>query len=160
MGTGGNINRLSRIDGGSGIDTLQLQNAANLDLTAIKNAGGATPDGHSRIESIEIIDMATDAAANTLNLNLTDLLDMSGMNVFNTLKGWSNVGASTAFADTLSRHQLIIKGGVNDQVQVENWALSWTSAGQVSDGTNIYSVYNHNNTYAQLIVSPSLTIIG
>jgi len=74
--TGGN---LARVDGGSGIDTLRLLDPAGvvLDLTLVANQGGATPDGYSRIESIERIDLVAGSSNNTLILNVRDVLDMS-----------------------------------------------------------------------------------
>ena len=91
FGAGGNTHRLSRVLGGAGTDTLQVaQGGGNLDLGAIKNVGAGGPDGSSRIEGIEVIDLAADSAANTLTLNASDVVDMASMNTFNNANGWAD----------------------------------------------------------------------
>lgn len=52
--------------------------------------------------------------------------------------------------------QRIITGDASDRVQVENWT-DWQNAGQVSDGTLTYLIYNHESAYAQLLISINLT---
>jgi len=157
MGEGGNTIQLSRVDGGSGIDTLRLTGGASLDLTAIKNVGAGGPDGLSRIESIEKIDMATDAGAQTLRLSLQDVLDMTGMNLFNTSNGWANT-TNTPLGASVGRHQLVINGGAEDGVELQNMSAWGSSAGQVSNNGLIYDVYNHNTALAQLLVQSGVRI--
>ncbi len=75
--------KYARIDGGGDIDTIKLDGSGIIfDLTTIANQGASSPDGSSRIESIEKIDI-TGSGDNTLKLSLNDVFDMSGMNVFN-----------------------------------------------------------------------------
>jgi Ca2+-binding RTX toxin-like protein len=62
------VGNRARVDGGGGIDVLQLEGAdLTLDLTKISDR---------RIQDIEVIDI-TGSGDNTLRLNLDDLLDAS-----------------------------------------------------------------------------------
>ena len=102
--TGGQI---ARVLGGSGIDTLRRAGGAGLNLTTIANVGGGGPGSLSRVESIEKIDLSTDTAANALTLATRDIVDMSGMNVFNN--GTVTLTAGSLGA-AVARHQVWVDG--------------------------------------------------
>ena len=138
------------VDGGNGLDTLRLSQGANLDLTAIPDAGTEAAGIQNRINSIEVIDLFTDGMANTLTLSDADILHMASMNSFNTSNGWSNSGAGTALSTITSYHQLLVKGGVNDQVILHGF-LPY-SGQTVSYGDNSYRVYSGYGSAAQLLV--------
>ena len=144
MGTGGNVNRLARIDGGSGLDILRLDGGAELDLTQIANQGAGTPGSSSRIESIEIIDLVSDTASNRLVLTANDVVDMAGMNLFNLRTGWVGLGES------VSRHQLVVTGAANDTVEINE--QDWVNAGVVTHDGASYTTWNSVGSAAQLIV--------
>jgi hypothetical protein len=146
-----NSSSIMRIDGGTGVDTLQLSGGASLDLT------GATT--LSRVQSIEKFDLATDASANSLTLHLNEVLELSGMNLINAASkaglGWT--GGTYTFGATESRHQMIVDGGSNDNV--------FTTGGFTDSGLtaiingHTYEVYNQGS-YAQLLIETAMNRAG
>jgi hypothetical protein len=104
MGSGGNLDRLATIDGGSGLDTIKLSGAGiTFDLTTIKNTA-MTPDVGGRLKGIEFIDI-TGSGNNTLKLTTKDVLDIN--NTFDlVLTAWKG------------RHELFIKGNAGDTVDL------------------------------------------
>jgi Ca2+-binding RTX toxin-like protein len=164
LGTGDNIGQLARVDGGGGYDTLVLNGTGmNLDLSSIANQGGSDPENTSRVESIEIIKLSSSSSEiNTLTLSLNDVLDMSGMNLFNNYSGLNdgtyNLAAGGADgANPEARHQLLIDGFAGSTVNSSGWGAS---AGTVIDSTSgiTYNVYNQG-LYAQLLINSNLTVL-
>jgi hypothetical protein len=149
------------VNGGVGFDTLRLSGGANLDLTAISNVGAMGLEENSRIESIERIDMATDAAANTTTIRLNDVIDMSGMNLFNSGTPGLSLVSGTNLASLVQKHQVMITGGANDAVNL-NLASDWSSSGTVvSYNNHNYVVYNAtNNVAAQLLIDQLIVNAG
>jgi hypothetical protein len=143
------------------MDTLQLTGGANLDLTQVSNVGAGGVGGLSRIASIERIDLSTDTSANTLTLALKDVIDMSGMNLFNTSNGWTN-SSGTPLGAAVARHQLMVLGSAGDVIVASG---GWTSVGQATHvdagTTHTYEIYNSSvGTYAQLLVDATITRTG
>jgi hypothetical protein len=92
--------------------------------------------------------------ANTLKLSLNDLLDMSGMNLFNTGNGWTNISGAPLSA-MVQRYQLVIDGTASDTVQVaggSDWTSAGTASSSISGAAQSYNVWNHNTSAAQLLI--------
>ena len=154
---------LASVDGGSGIDTLRLSAGSSLDLTAIGNFSALNPNIKSRVNSIECIDMSTDKAANTLILNLQNVLNITEANHFNTSNGWVNY-TGTALGSSVGKHQLLIDGSDNDVVRIttllNDWSISETDFSSnivTNNGRDYYHLYD--NGYAQLLINITITVI-
>jgi hypothetical protein len=149
------------VNGGTGLDTLRLSGGANLDLTKISNIGASGVEENSRIESVERIDMATDAAANTTTIRINDVIDMSGMNLFNSGTTGLSLVSGTSLGSLVQKHQVMITGNANDSVNM-NLASDWSNSGTVVSYNSFnYVVYNaNNNVAAQLLIDQAIVNAG
>lgn len=150
--------RLARVDGGNGIDTLKLSDVTSLDLTGISNAGIGFINvsvGMSRIANFERIDLGDGTKDTNLKLSLLDVMDMNAaVNVFNNSTFGNGLGHK------VSRHQLVIDGGSGDTVTVAN-SSQWisTPAGTVSSGEQVYKIYNSvGANQGQLLVDSDVAV--
>jgi Ca2+-binding RTX toxin-like protein len=144
MSLSGTSQAIERIDGGNGIDTLELDGAGIvLDMSLLSSAA---------LQNIEKIDL-TGSGNNTLRLSLTDMLQgFDESNVFNSSNTTSGLAAK------VTRNQLMVDGDTGDKVVLTDLA-SWTAAGTnvVANGET-YVVYNHNTSAQQLLIDLQVTV--
>jgi hypothetical protein len=127
----------SSVHGGGGIDTLQLTGGGQtLDLGAIAGS----------LQSIEIIDL-TGTGNNTLNLSLSDVLELGESSLFST-------------DETV---QMLIKGNAGDVVNLDDLLADgtdpgdWAGQGTVTVEGIVYNVFQHSSLDAQLLVQDGVT---
>ena len=143
--TGNDSQNVARIDGGTGLDKIVLDGSGiTMDLTAIKA---------DVIRDVEEIDI-TGVGANTLKLNLFDVLDMGSSNVFDV---------NAAAVDT--RKQLMVTGSqtggtgsMGDDTLVLSDLVNWSQSGTFTSADHTYDVWNHNSAQVQLLVDQKVTV--
>ena len=145
--------QLARLDGGGGLDTLRLASGtARWDLSAFEQ-----PSLAGRITSFERIDMDSDPTPNTLALGGALVQGMGGVNLFNTLTGWTNRNGS-ALGAQVSRQQVLITGQLGDALDVDLGLWRATSGWVVGPNGTAYKVLNHTQHPAQLLVETDVVL--
>ena len=142
------------INGGSGIDTIEVIGGTNLDTTRV---------AQDVISSIEQIDLHTDTAANTLTINAQDIANLAGFNLFNSTNGW--LASVTTNNDAINRHQMVITGSSNDAVGLvagAGWATEWDKLGytltHASHSGQIFDVYDHKTMAVELLIAQGVVV--
>ena len=108
------------------------------------------------VQKITLIKSGEVFIVNTVTISLADVLDMSGMNVFNSGTAGYTAG-TTSLAATESRRQVLIDGGAVDTVTISGGGF--TNAGTVVIGGTTYDVWNSGGAnQAQLLVNDSVIV--
>lgn len=121
------------IDGGAGLDTLVWASNNPLNLAAISH----------KVENIESIHLLENVSQ-VLSLSLSDLLKVTGKdeNQEQTLRVTGATGQK----------------GIVDTVDID--LAEWTKAGQVTEGSVVYDVYNSTSAdYAHLLIQEGLQVV-
>ncbi|MET3374059.1 VCBS repeat-containing protein [Variovorax boronicumulans] len=128
------------IHGGSGIDTLKLENYGHvLDLTKV---GG-------KLSSIEVIDI-TGSYYNTLTLSLAEVLNNGGVDLF--------------YKGDKSRVQMMVKGNADDTLNLSDLLAGgidqgdWIKKSSVTVQGVAYDSYQHSLLGAELLVQQGVTV--
>jgi hypothetical protein len=115
----------------AGLGTVKLADGVALNLAQVGKQGS---------NGLAVVDLLSDSAANALTLNLQNVLDLSGGNLFSN-------------SDT-SAKQLAVLGDAQDTVQI---GTGWTNSGTVVNyaGHDLV-VYNSNTSAAQLLIEQAV----
>ncbi|MGY0195696.1 tandem-95 repeat protein [Leptothrix sp. BB-4] len=153
---GGVVNgQRARIDGGAGIDTIQLAcDNVTFDLTIMANVALGNAKVGALIQSVERIDLHGEF--NTLALTERDVLEMTGMNLFNGSNGWTGLPSS------VNKHQLIVTGDDTNSVAlysaVTNGPVWSRTVSDILYGGELYSAYTTGNGL-EVLVNQNLRVI-
>jgi hypothetical protein len=146
LGQVGIVGVNTRIDGGTGINTLVIDGAnLTLDLTVIKEG---------LLKDMQKIDLKG-SGNNALKLSFSDVISLGSDNVFNesTQSGFKVVSGSIpspSWGVQNPMKQLLITGDAGDRVTLVD-GLDWKSFGEVKQGTDAetYKVYAYGTNLDQ-----------
>ena len=137
------------INGGAGVDTLKLQPATVLDLTAVT--------GNQTVKNIQEVEIFQMQGKSTLTMSANDVLSLGATE----LSGYSFASAGTS---STGKVQLVVQGTATDKLNLSNLASDglgsntgtlageWLDKGTASIGGVSYQVYDHSTTKAQVLV--------
>jgi len=159
-GLGGDPEARSRIDGGSGVDTIVFDGAGlAFNLADVARPSAGTPLSASRLESIEAFDL-TGSGGNSLSVGRSALGDLTGFNWLNgqTAQGLG-FGGGAALGAAVQRHQLLVSGNGGDGLHVLDGTWSRSAASLTGSGGS-YALFNSSDGLHQLIVDADLSLTG
>ena len=134
-----------KIDGGSGVDTLEMEGDGKLNFTPTA-MDGYVSKSNSAVQNIEIIKLGT--GNQSLALNHLDVLSITG-----------DTNTAVQNAAYQKGHVLVIDGAAGDDVTLNggwNTTAVATSVG-VTGSSSSFSVYQHGSDNIYAVISTSIT---
>jgi hypothetical protein len=136
-------NKFFKIDGGTGVDTLEFTNAMNLNFTS-DSVAGSTFVRNGAIQNVEVLNLGT--GNQTLTLNHLDVLAMTG-------------DTNTAVQNTAYQkgHVLVIDGSAGDDVTLTGgWGSAIANNVAVAGSGSSFSVYQHGTDNIYAVISSTV----
>ena len=99
----------------------------------------------------------TGSGNNTVRLSLTNVLQMTGDNVYNTGNGYAAVSGSvpTGWGAINAWEQVLVDGNAGDTAYLQG---AWSVAGLVAKGGVNYKVVQHATAQAQVLVNDAIDL--
>ncbi|WP_205872726.1 Ig-like domain-containing protein [Limnohabitans planktonicus] len=147
LGASGTSQAITRINGGTGLDTLKLDGTGlTLDLSTVEGVA---------LDSVERIDIR---GGNSLTINETDVVQLGNANVYNTTSGWTNYNGTVKGAIPLAagwdninnNRQILIDAAETDNVRLDG---RWFFAGTVENSGTTYRVIQNMVLKQQVLVN-------
>jgi hypothetical protein len=131
-----------------GLEMAQISDGAALAFGQLGNIGN---------HAVGVVDLKSDAAANTLSVQSKDVIDLAGINRINSTD--TILVSGPALSSNMLQHQLAVFGDALDSVQLD--AAAWSSTGTVVNyaGHNL-AVYDSVNGSAQLYLEQAMVAAG
>ncbi|WP_233255041.1 S-layer family protein [Limnohabitans sp. T6-5] len=147
VNTGNASQAIARIDGGNGVDTIEIS-AGSLDMKAISDAA---------IQSIERFNLS--GTGTSLKMGVLDVLTLSEKNnPFNTATGWTATatGGPANWGTVNVGAQVVVDGTANSDLYLSG---SWVSVGTVQNNGKTYTVLEDTTkAMAQVLVEGSVKV--
>ncbi|PUE22823.1 hypothetical protein B9Z38_15035 [Limnohabitans sp. MMS-10A-160] len=161
------LNNGGYINGGSGMDTLKLAAGTTLNLDNLTR--------NQTVQKIQQVEVFQLQGSSSLTLTANDVLSLGGSNA-TTMQPYTFTSTSggSASASSAGKVQFVVNGTSTDTVTLQTLvndgvttngtlgntglAGTWADMGTTQIGGNVYRVYNHSTTQAQVLVAGANTV--